>query len=588
MTTEPNRPPESRSWREWLVLGVSALAAIILSGLAVPRMHVESDVSFADPVDFGDADDGARASVQGSVYENDSGFVVRPHGTGSVEIPVDIDTPEAGERRHLAITATGEPLAEVEVRAESADGIGRSLGMVDGWAARPFEVTELAGTASESIEVTVDNDSDQEFVFLDQVIVVTEGPDARPEGSRWLIAAWTLAVATTLLIALRQLPRHLPLALGCAVAAWLYWPDVTAGALEILNSEALVSWEAARESQLIDLHTGLVSGTFGASSPLTVQLFHLLTPITGDGLAAARTASMLLTIIALAAIYFAGNRVGGLKVAVPAFAVALLSDPLRDLATAGSPVPVILLAAALLVIAVHACLARARAFEMVLLGVAAALAVLADPIAWSGALLAVAIVGVLYGDRGRRLRLVGIGVLALTLVLLPGRISVADQHDGDALADVKQRVASARVAEYDLEVGSPDARETVGLWSYLEDHSSSVLVGGALAGLSDAISAAAEDQRGGVLAMLAFVLCLLGSVYVLLLPRLRSLVLLPLLVAAIPLFLGERSEALPFGSAAAFWPAFFVSAGVIVYAALRLAGVADEEPVQGKTRGVGS
>ena len=95
-------------------------------------------------------------------------------------------------------------------------------------------------------------------------------------------------------------------------------------------------------------------------------------------------------------------------------------------------------------------------------------------------------------------------------------------------------------------------------------------MGGSLSGAQDALDAFAERKESRLAGLIAFVLALAGSVYLLILPRLRQLLLLPLLIAAPALFFVSRGAMASFAGGAAIWPAFAIAAGVLAYAAAHL------------------
>jgi hypothetical protein len=158
-------------------------------------------------------------------------------------------------------------------------------------------------------------------------------------------------------------------------------------------------------------------------------------------------------------------------------------------------------------------------------------------------------------------------------------VSVAHQSAGDLTADATLRTTLARNIEF-LGRGHsapPDAAafaahpyggQPVGLGSYVfGDHSLSVVAGGTLSGAYDGLAASAHRPDTKVVGLLAFLVELVGLVFLLLLPRLRLLVLIPAMVALVPWFLDSRGSFPPFVAQAAFWPAMLVGAATVAYAA---------------------
>jgi hypothetical protein len=106
----------------------------------------------------------------------------------------------------------------------------------------------------------------------------------------------------------------------------------------------------------------------------------------------------------------------------------------------------------------------------------------------------------------------------------------------------------------------PLAGEPVTLAGYVfGDHSLTQVAGSTLVGGQRALAAF------GVSAV-----ALLGVAYLLLLPRLRRLALVPLLIPLPTLFIAGRTAADPFAAAAVWWPVLPASAAVLAYAAVAL------------------
>jgi hypothetical protein len=101
----------------------------------------------------------------------------------------------------------------------------------------------------------------------------------------------------------------------------------------------------------------------------------------------------------------------------------------------------------------------------------------------------------------------------------------------------------------------------------LGDHSPSVVAGSVLSGAYDGLSAAAGRPDAGLVSLIAFVVELVGLVFVLLLPRLRLLIVVAALLALVPWFFAGRGAMAPFMAQSGFWPALLVGAASVSFAA---------------------
>jgi hypothetical protein len=315
--------------------------------------------------------------------------------------------------------------------------------------------------------------------------------------------------------------------------------------------------------------------------PLVVQLFHALIPLTGTAAVSARTASMVIALVALAAIYALGHRAAGRLGALAALGAAVAAAPLRDAAVAGDALPVLVLSGALFVYALHAALAQATRPAMVTLAAAAALVALADPAWLPGAVLVVVLVALLRAGTAGRRRAVGAGLLTLALLLAPHVASTADQNAGRPFADLSARAITARNAEFEPGThGAPTAGQLtrdplsgdrVSLASYiLGDHSAGEVADGVASGANDAAGAYAARGGAGLLASLALALVAIGTLYLLVVPRLRLMVLLPPLITIPALFIADRGGEDAAAAAAVAWPAFLAAGAMGAYAVAQL------------------
>lgn len=559
---------------------VAALIAAATTVLVLAYTPVSGDATTAAQLDLGQEDPPTNAISYGAVERNVDGFAVDPGSTGTVFLPLPVQRPRSDNLLLLRLTAYGSSELDTRVRIVGS-GIDRYLGAPESWDGKEFGLTGLRRRGQLSLAVSTRNSSDVASLFLDRVVLTTAPETARTEAPAWLIAIWIGTLAAALLSLARQLRRHwvLPglLALGGAVL----WNPVAERAFEPLEATASSLWAAARDASWLGLDGGLLTGSYDVLSPLAVQLAHALTPITGGGSAGARAASVLVAIAALAALYAAGNRIAGRTGAVTAVLLALISDAFREAAVAGGAVPAAILAATVLLIAIHACLAKVTRPGAVILGVAGAVAALAEPAWVPGILAATALLVVLRADRPERWRLLGVTLLAFTILFLPNRVATAHQNGGDMLADLGDRATLARNIEFvgqghgapatrDELSEDPLAGERVGLGEYvLGDHSLSVAVGGVFSALYDGLDAAGQRDETRLLGLVAFAFSILGTLYLLVVPHLRLLVLLPVLVAAPTLFLASRGAITPYEGGAAFWPALFCAGGVLGFVLMR-------------------
>jgi hypothetical protein len=91
-----------------------------------------------------------------------------------------------------------------------------------------------------------------------------------------------------------------------------------------------------------------------------------------------------------------------------------------------------------------------------------------------------------------------------------------------------------------------------------------------MSGAYDGFTAASTRTETGLIALIAFVVELVGLVFLLLVPGLRWLVLIPAMVAFVPWFFASRDVSDDFLSQTAFWPAMLAGAAAVAYAARKL------------------
>ncbi len=586
----------------WLLRSVLAVAFLALSVYVIPAISVDEDVheTVSLGLDRPAAEEvpGAAVAIFPPVVRGKYGYVIRGDSAGKVSIPILLP---AGNRtkevRRLHLWVYGSPSVEARSVLVRADGSKRDLGGPGHslWSGRSFDITSEPPGSSIRLEVSARNRGRESALFVDRAAVLALPDGAKTSAPPFLVGVWIALMAAVLLQLGGRLSRHWPLPLIVGTGIYLLWDEVRGRGFEPLGYEPSGIWTHVVNADWLDLQTGLVSGSYGKVSSLAVQLFHALTPIVGTGAGAARAASAFVGIAALSVIYALGNRVAGRLAAAIAASVALMTEQFREAATSATSVTTLILAAALLAYVLHACVAEASLRGILLFAGAGALAVLADPFWLPGIVLAMGIVVSLYGVKGERLRLLGLGLLALALLLTPHRASVADQNAGNPFADFSERATIARNLEYaGRGHGTPpsselsrdmSAGEDVGLTRYvLGEHSLPAVLGGTVDGGLTALSSFAESDDVPVLGAFAFLVGLAGFLYLLIVPRLRMLAALPVLVAAPELFLASRDASAEFPSAAFFfpsghpsspfmagsffWPVFVASAGLLAYVVL--------------------
>jgi hypothetical protein len=524
-----------------LVVLLLLLAAAVGVGVGVvPDMRAEGSISQVLVLDLGDGGSTPNQETTGDIDENAYGFVVGGRSSATVEFQLRLRQPDSASRAYLRIAAYGSADTHTTVSLVSPSG-GRELFTTRSREEHVVDITDDLGDGPLRLEARAENDSPVAALFLDRVIQANGSEGATPSASRWLVALWMMiSVAAVLQAARWRLRRHWPLVALSGVAVWLFWGRIGDTALDPLSGRAQLLWDAATQAKTFDLHTGLLSGSFGDLSPLAVQLFHALTPITGTAPPGARTASAIAAVAALGAIYAVAHRVAGRTAAVAAVALALVSDPFRAAATSGEAATTLVLAGAILLLAIHVALARTGTYEALALGLAGGLAVLAYPSWLPGLAIGLCLLIAVRGEPGRRLRTMGSALGVLVLVTLLNRISAADQAGGSLFADIGDRF---------------DAAAHTGF------------IGGALAGAYDSLDAAATQPDTGLVGVLGFVVLLAGGLYLLLVPRLRWLVIVPGIVCAVTFWFAYAEVEDPFAAGAPLWTALVVGGGVLAYLA---------------------
>lgn len=576
--------PASRfGWaRRRIAAGVLIALTLLVSGFVGPGLYASGQVTEEGGFDLGSANDSpARAIIRGEAATSEAGYQVGRNERATVSLPIQLPDPRS-DRTWLRVWAYGPKNVTTVATLRRADGSERRLGRSVEWMGKPFDVTEEARRGPVRLRVSSENRTSEPVLFLDKVVPLTAPISLRASGSAWGVGLLFALAAAALLALMARLRRHWPLPLLIGGTAALVWSEIPAKSLEPLGAQAAPLWSTALGASWFGLHDGLLWGSWEGLSSLAVQLFHAATPLVGTAPVSARSASMVVGLLAVTAIYAFGYRAAGRAGAMVAALLAIAAPPFRDAMIAGAPLPALILAGALFGYALHACLARATPLAITLLAGGAVAASLAEPVWLPGALLVIVIVGFVCGARGERWRVVGTGVLATLVLLAPHLASTASQNDGSLFANMSARAIASRNVEFvNGERGSPTASELsddalsgrpVTLPGYVfGDHSISQVVGGVLAGGQQSFASFSERGGAGGLAVIAFLMVVLGALYVLILPQLRLLVLLTPLVAAPALFIAERGDSEPFAAGAVMWPAMLVSGAILAYATGKLA-----------------
>ncbi len=563
----------------WVALAVTLAATLTLSFAVTPRMYSSGNVIDTTVLPLGAQTPALHARTSGTISENTYGYVLAAHAAGKVDVPLRLTT-QTGQQPLLRLWANG--VKPVDIRATLIDNGGRRrfLGQAKDWIGRPFNVAgDVAYGSRRVLEISATNPTGVPALVLDQ-IAQSQAPSSVIVTARgWMVGLWLALIVSIVLLATKRLRRHWMLVGITGVGGYFLWRAIPGMSLYPLDGQAALIWPTVQKASWVGFHGGLWWGSWVGVSSLAVQLSHAMTPLVGTGSAGAPGADALLGIAAVIAIYAVGNRVAGRRGAVIAAVSALLAGPFRLDVGLGTSIPVLALAAALFLYAVHVCLTRTGRQEIILLAGAGLLMCLANPMWIPGVVIAIVVMALAYAPAGQRMRVLGVGLLALTLLILPNRISTADQNGGDPFADINHEIRSARNLEFAGQDrhGAPSlaafrrdpaaSGSPVGLGDYLfVDHSVPVAVGATLTGGYKAIGSFAVRDETKLAGLLAFVLMVAGLAYLLILPRLRTLFIVPLLVSAPSLFLASRHVTLPFEAGMGIWPALLVGSGVLVYA----------------------
>jgi hypothetical protein len=563
-------PDAARASREaptgrvrWAPALALAVAFVVLSVLVVPRIHADGTPAISTySLDAGSPAPATRTA--GTTRSGPDGYVVERYGSGQVSFAVHTPPPSGGRHTYLLVWGGGRDAVASKLTLIDAAGRRHVLGSPATWQGHRVDVTPYVRGGAPRLRFAATNSGAEAQLIADQVRVATYAHAAVPRAGRWEVALWIALGMLLALAVLRRPLRDLVLVPAVGLAAYLAWPAIVAATVRPAGGDLA---QQVSQARWLDLDHGIVSGTFGTHSALAVQLYHALTPIAGIGTAGVRTASLLVGVLVLVAAYALGARVAGAIGALAAVTFALLSDPFRQSLSSGDSSAALLLAGCLFLLAVAAFLERRDRRAMVAVGVAGALVILALPICWPGVVLAIVVLAFRRESRIPGRTALTVSLVALGLVLLPSRLSVAHQSAGSADADVVQIASQASNTEFGpLPDGSP---RHDGLGSYLRAHSVPDLVTGTVDGASSALSATAQRPQTKLVGMIAFILGIAGVVALLVVPRLRLLVLLPAVVSLVPWFFVGRGTMASFPGGTMFWPALVVGAATTAHIAAR-------------------
>ncbi len=559
-----------------------ALLAVVTAILVAPGMHAEGALQETNALELGAGSRAQGAVTRGAVSDDVDGYVVGARGSASASVPVTLPYPGEENRTLLRVWAYGLPGVRTVVVLRAADDSERVLGRPERWTGKTFDVTEQARLGPGVLYARAVNAGPQPALFLDRIAPVTAPASIALTAPAWSVGVLVALLTAALLALARRLDRHWPLALVLGVTAGALWHEIAADAFFPLSSDAEATWSAATTASWLGLHDGALWGSWSGLSSLAVQLSHAFTPIVGTASSSARAAAMPTALLALAAIYALGNRAAGRAGAVVAVVLAAVAGAAHESVIAGAPLPALVLAGAVFGYALHACAARATPAAISVLGASAALLALAEPAWLPGAAVAVVVVALARAGSGWRLRVAGTGLLAIGVCLLPHLASTASQNDGRLLAGVQASAITARNAEFRAGThGAPSLperlRDPLGgrpltLGGYLFSlHSPRQVIGGVPAGARASLAALYAAPGARVLSALALLALVGGVLFVLGLPGLRMLVLVPPLVAFPTLFMADHNAFDPAGAGAAMWPALLACAAIFATTAGRLA-----------------
>jgi hypothetical protein len=267
-----------------------ALAAAVAgcTVLVADRMPVAADTVVVADADFGPGEE-PEVRRDGNVLAVRDGLAVQPDAEAELVFTFGAPGPRRAlsARAFIYVPAGGA----VDVAARDADGVVRDLAPA---LRRPGEVVAVGELRPPvRIRVRARNTTGQPVLVLDKLTLLQVPPRAATRASTPLVVAWCALLALFVLAGAAALRRHAAVVAVVVAAAAVLWPGVRGRALDPVPPAASDLWQAARGASWWGLEDGLVSGAWVGLSHLSVQVAHLLMPLTGTGLDGVRSAGAL-------------------------------------------------------------------------------------------------------------------------------------------------------------------------------------------------------------------------------------------------------------------------------------------------------
>lgn len=564
-----------------LILVGAVLLAVTLAFPILADLRVTGSPVLLLDSDMTPAPEGSQ--VGRTVDTNENGLVAPPYRLATATVPLELGDLAPEDRRLLRLWVYGGSFMTTTVQLLTPRRREvQALGDASTWVGKTFDISRASRAQSGRLllRITAFNRDREARLFVDKVELIAGDEHTRTGVAPVPFAIWIGAALLLGIIVARVSRWSLLLPLPAAIFAGLLWVDVRSEAFIPADPALVALWERVASASWFGIDSGMLWGSFETRSHLTAQLLHLTTPLVGEGAAAARAATVILAILALCAVWWAGARVAGAVGAITATVTMLLLDGTRQAALEQPETMCLILTGSLYVVAMHRCLGEPDRPSFGWLGAASALAILAEPLFLPGVLAVLVALGLRYGKPRTVVWAALIVLLALTL---PNRLSVAREGDGDLFADTAKRAVAARNVEYAGEghgapsravaVADPYAGSRLGMTEYaLGTHSPSVVAGATLVGAYESLAALARRDTSRLLGLIAFLLLLFGGAYLLAVPLLRWLLAAPLIISAPLLFLLDRGTGDAFAAAAFFLPGLLVGGGVLVYATSTVLG----------------
>jgi len=284
--------PRGVNRRELAAAGLLLLAVALAVAIG-PSIHATGGLVESVPLELGMGGSPADARSTGAATEDADGYRVEPMSGASVTVPLSLPKPLPTQDSRLRVWAYGPAGVTTTVVLHYGDGVTRSLGRAGDWQGKVFDVTDAARRGAVSISARAENRTSQSQLFLDRLLAQSASDSAGITASRWAVGLLVLAIAIALLSLSGRLRRHWPLGVVLTATTVAVWPQVAGRAYDALPADSALLWGAAIKASWVGLDDGLLCGSWGPLSALSVQLFHLLTPFVGTAPGAARSASLL-------------------------------------------------------------------------------------------------------------------------------------------------------------------------------------------------------------------------------------------------------------------------------------------------------